>query len=509
MKLFSASQIREIDASTISELGISSVALMERAAQACTDRLLSEFSTAHSFYVFCGLGNNGGDGLAIARQLFLAGKSVIVFSLERSAGVSPENLFMQEELKKHCSIEPIILESIQQILDLKSEKAVIIDALLGTGTSRPCEGWIAEIISAINRLCSCVVSIDVPSGMPADFYKSAFPAIKATVTYTFEFPKVAFMLPSAMAYVNRLEILPIGLSKKAIDGISTTYFLTTEQDIISFLKPRDHVAHKGQFGHAQIIAGSKGKSGAAIIAARACLRSGAGLLTVRTTADTATALNVALPEAMTEVVDGDTVDSIEKTDRFSVIGIGPGIGVNAISTQLIRQLLNYYQGRLVVDADAITILAENPTWLNYLPPHSILTPHVKEFSRLVGVMDDPFDRLLAARHFAEKYRVLLILKGAYTAIAMPDGTVHFNSTGNAGLAKGGSGDALTGILTGLLARGYNAPQAALLGVYLHGFAADLLVKEYSIESLLATDVAEKIPYALKSLESLGFVEGVR
>jgi NAD(P)H-hydrate epimerase len=509
MKLFSASQIRDIDAATISELGISSTDLMERAAQACTDRLLKEYGTISSFFIFCGNGNNGGDGLAISRQLHLAGKSVSVFSLDRIDGVSTANSFMYDQLKHTCSITPATLFSAQQILQLNTDGVVIIDALLGTGTSRPTEGIMAEVINAINQLNSCVISIDLPSGMPADFFNSSYPAIRATATYTFQFPKLSCLLPSGASYVNRLELLDIGLSTNVMNGISTRFYYTTPKDLIHFMQPRETAAHKGQFGHAQIIAGSKGKSGAAVIAARACLRSGAGLLTVRTTADTASALNVAIPEAMTEVVADDAVMAIEKTDRFSVIGVGPGIGVSAATTQLMRQLLNYYQGRMVVDADAITILAENPTWLNYLPPHTILTPHVKEFSRLTRVIDDPYERLKAASDFASKYAVIIILKGTHTAIAMPDGTIHFNSSGNSGLAKGGSGDALTGILTGLIARGYNAPQAALLGVYLHGYAADLLIKELSIESILATDVAEKIPYAFKSLESLAFEEGLK
>ena len=509
MKLFTASQIRELDANTLTELHIPSHELMERAAQAFTNQLLKEFESTQEFTLFCGKGNNGGDALAIARQLKAAGKIISVYSVEYTSKSSIDHDYMFDKLKSACQVVPKKITTASECPSLTDARTVIIDGLLGTGTTRPCEGLLAEVIQKINLFNGIKVSIDIPSGMPADTFNTDYLAVQSTVTYTFQFPKLAFMLPVASKHVPRFEILDIGISQQAITRTPSRFFYTTPNDLLPILKHREVASHKGQFGHAQIIAGSKGKSGAAVIAARACLRSGAGLLTVRTTQDTATALNAAIPEAMTEIVQGDFVDNLEKSERYNVIGVGPGLGVNSSTNQLLRQLLNYYKGSLVLDADAITLLADNPTWYHYLPPHTILTPHVKEFSRLIGETLNEQERLIAASNFATKYAVILVLKGLHTAIAMPDGSIHFNSTGNAGLAKGGSGDALTGIITGLLARGYNAPQSALLGVYLHGHAADILAEETSQESILATDVADKIPYAFKSLESFGLSDGLK
>jgi len=504
MKVFVAKQIKQIDADTLQEQKLSSMELMERAAQACTDFIHTHFKDDSAFTIVCGEGNNGGDGLAIARQLRTLGKVVEVVLISYHHRASEDRQLMLQKLEAMPGIQIQVIHSAEQLDLLNSHPSIIIDALLGIGLNRPCEGLLKAVIDWMNGAQTQVLSIDIPSGMPADFPLGNFPAVKANITLTFQFPKLSFLFPSSCSHVPVFHIIDIGLSERAIDQSLTPFYYTVQQDILAFLSPRPKQAHKGNFGHALLLAGSKGKSGAALIAARASLRSGLGMLTVRTTADTAMALNIALPEAMTEIVEGACIDSIEKSERFNAIGVGPGIGIGEGSTQLIKQLINYYRGKMVVDADAINVLAENKTWLTYLPPHTILTPHLKEFSRLVDgnfLELDDFEKLESVIQFAKKYSCIVILKGVYTAVVMPDGHVHFNSTGNAGLAKGGSGDTLTGIITGLLGRGYNSPQSALLGVYLHGAAADEAVKRTGEESLLATEVAESIPFVLHHLMS--------
>jgi NAD(P)H-hydrate epimerase len=260
--------------------------------------------------------------------------------------------------------------------------------------------------------------------------------------------------------------------------------------------------HKGTYGHSLLVAGSQGKSGAAIISAKACMRSGAGLLTVHSNKETLNALLNHLPEAMgSEDRDAEKITEIDP-ERYTAIAFGPGIGTHEDTQTVLKKLLNYYKGKLVIDADGLNILSENKTWLNFLPPGTILTPHPKEFERLVGESENEFERLKILKQFSLKYNCIVVLKGAHSAVAMPDGNVFFNSSGNPSLAKAGSGDGLTGIILGLLSRGYNAPQAAIIGTYIHGYAADLCLKKMSMESVLISDVINQLPKAFRKLEEM-------
>ena len=503
MKILSASQIKEIDKFTVKHEPVNSLDLMERAARACVKRLVKLVDLEEEVFVFCGKGNNGGDGLAISRLLSDQGYNVKTFVIEHAEKFSEDAEQNYTLLKTKF---PARISEIRNLEELKekeiSRDAVIIDALLGTGINRPVEGLLKEVIGHLNSSFQKIISIDMPSGLYADKSSSENEAIvHSSLTLTFQLPKLSFLIPENKNYVPEFEILDIGLHEKGIAAQSSGFYYTTREEIASLLKPRSKFSHKGSFGHALLLAGSKGKSGAAVICARACLRSGAGLLTVHANKETLEAVINHLPEAMTsEDASRDYISEVETPERYNAIGFGPGVGVHTDTQGVLKKILHYFKGKLIIDADGLNILSENKTWLNFLAPGTILTPHPKEFERLTEKHADDFERLKAAKHFSMQYNCILVLKGAHTVITMPDGNVFFNASGNAGLAKGGAGDGLTGIILGLLARGYNAPQAALIGTFIHGYAADLFVKKKSKESLLISDVIEQLPKAFKRLE---------
>jgi ADP-dependent NAD(P)H-hydrate dehydratase / NAD(P)H-hydrate epimerase len=507
MKILSTEQLRELDLFTIEQEPIQSIDLMERAARACVRRLVKLVDVDHEIIIVCGKGNNGGDGLAIARLLNEQGIYAEALLIEYT------KTFSEDARSNYSKLKEQFPERITQIHSLdalkhKTQKSgfdrevLLVDAILGSGTNKPIEGFLEEVVQYLNHHFNKIVSIDLPSGLYADKSSSENKSIiHSSLTLTFQFPKLAFLFSENKNYVPEFEILDIGLHAKGIATTSSNFYYTTKEEITSLLKPRSKFSHKGTYGHALLLAGSKGKSGAAIISAKACLRSGAGLLTLHSNKDTLTALLNNLPEAMSsEDPNRDYISEIEKPELYDAIGFGPGVGLMEETQTALKKILQYYTGKLIIDADGLNILAENKTWLNFLQPGTILTPHPKEFERLTEKPADDFERLKAAKHFSLKYNCILILKGAHSAICMPDGNVFFNSSGNPSLAKGGSGDGLTGIILGLLARGYNAPQSALLGTFIHGFAADLCVHKKSMESLLISDVIEMLPRAFTKLE---------
>jgi hydroxyethylthiazole kinase-like uncharacterized protein yjeF len=504
MKIFNVQQIRACDNFTIETEPIASIDLMERAASACTNYIIKKLPLQSDFIIFCGKGNNGGDGLAIARQLLSRNFSVRVLVVDHSQNESADFKVNSDRLILQF---PGSLEVINKEADLASilfhQSSIVIDALLGTGVNKPAEGILASAINFINGKKKYVVSIDMPSGLYADSANDKNdPIIKASITLTFQFPKFSFLMPQNQNYVPVFSVLDIGLSKKFIDAEPTRNYFITKTDLQPLLKSRSKFSHKGIYGHALLVAGSYGKMGAAVIAAKACLRSGAGLLTVHVPKKGVDILQTSLPEAMISVDENETmISALPKLDNYDAIGIGPGIGTEKDTEAVMKQLLNYASENLVIDADALNILSQNKTLLSFLPVATILTPHVKEFDRLTQNHTDDFDRLQSAKDFSVKFNCIVVLKSAFTQIVMPDGNVFFNSNGNAGLAKGGSGDMLTGIILGLLARGYNAPQAALVGVFVHGLAADMCARKMSEESILASDVIEKLPRAFVKMYS--------
>ena len=495
MKILTAAQIRQADQITLERQGIRSFELMQRAASACAVMIRTLYNPGRKMAVVCGGGNNGGDGYCIASDLFRSGYDVAVY--EAVPASSPDCVQAKKRLQELKGIEWITsAEGIRP-------EAVIIDALFGTGLNRPVSGEAAAIIAQINQHYGEVVSIDLPSGMPADPVEdpSAFPIVQATHTLTFQCPKLSMLLPGCGPAAGEVHILDIGLDQAFIDSIQERFTLTDAAEIGKRIRKREKFAHKGNFGHALLIAGSRGKTGAVILAAKACLRSGAGLLTVHLPECGYIPMQTAVPEAMVSVdKDEEVITSLPPLERYSAIGVGPGLGTDKETSEVIRDLLlkinNNNAGlkqqhgiqQLVLDADALNIIATDPGLLKLLPKDSILTPHPGEFRRLAGSWQGDKGMLELAEQFAEKNRCIVVLKGHKTLIT--DGSrTWFNSTGNSGMAKGGSGDVLTGLITGLCASGYSALDAALTGVYFHGKAGDEAAKIKGATSMTAGDIA--------------------
>lgn len=502
MKIFSAQQIKDCDKFTIENEPVSSVDLMERAALACIKYIVKKSSVDDEFAIFCGKGNNGGDGLAIARHLIVRGYVCNVYIVNHQEKYSED---CATNLERLTILKPEVITIIDHEDQLNSvplnKNTVVIDALFGTGLNKPITEICGSVVNFINAIGLKTISIDIPSGLYADKPNEKEDTIvRSSITLSFQFPKLSFLMAQNKYFVPDFEILDIELSKTFISKENTPFYFITKSDLQPILKYRNKFSHKGSFGHALLLCGTYGKMGAAVIAAKACLRSGAGLLTVHVPSKGVNIIQNSIPEAMVSADSNENfITELPNIDKIAAVGVGPGLGTESETEIAIKKLLNYSAAPIVFDADAINILASNKTWLSFLPANSILTPHVKEFDRLTENHQDDFERLNSAKHFSLKHNCILILKGTYTLIAMPDGNCFFNSTGNAGLAKGGSGDTLTGIITGLIARGYTPPQASLLGVFVHGLAADLCLKKINIESLLATDVIAKLPKAFEKL----------
>ncbi len=501
MKILTAEQIRQADAYTIAHEPITSIELMERAARTFTKWFERQFPHKdRPVVVFCGPGNNGGDGLAIARMLIREFYDVKTWVLEISPKKSEDFRINYKNLKKQR--RPLLTLKKDDPFPQVPKGAIVIDAIFGSGLNRPVEDYWARFIHWLNTQPVTRVSVDIPSGLFADAPTTGV-AVKADFTFTFEAPKLAFLFPENNEYVGNWTCESIQLDADFIAGLETPWHFVTQEMVQSMLRKRRKYAHKGTFGHALLVAGSYGKVGAAILAARACLRSGAGLVTIHAPRCAYQILQIAFPEAMVMVDEGERFISQTHFDfsRFSAVGIGPGLGTDTATSLALRAMLTQASHPLVLDADALNLLARNPDFWQNVPQNSILTPHPKEFERLFGKTSDSFERNALQREMAQKHQVFIVLKGAYTCTATPQGTCYFNATGNPGMATGGSGDVLTGMLTGLLAQGYSPFETCLLGVYLHGLAGDLAAEELQQEALLASDIITHIGRAFLKLRS--------
>ncbi|MBC5993879.1 NAD(P)H-hydrate dehydratase [Pontibacter cellulosilyticus] len=501
MKILTAAQTREADAYTIKAEGISSADLMERAAKAFTTWFENKFQPTKEVLVFCGPGNNGGDGLVVARLLHQRNYPVRVFTVGASEKASSDfktNLKLLPDELKHFHIEEA-----NQVPDL-NEDLNVIDALFGTGLNRPVTGIFADVIEKLNSSAACITSIDIPSGLFSDSqtpYEGAI--IKADYTISFELPKLAFLLPQHEEYIGEWHVIPIGLSEQFISETETNLYYTTYRDIHYKLKPRKKFSHKGTFGHTLLLCGGFGKMGAAVLAARACLRSGVGLLTLQVPSAGYTVLQTAVPEAMT-LADKSRKHLSElpqDINKYNAIGVGPGLGTERITKTAIGQLLATSSHPLIIDADAINLIGSSDKLKAQLPKNRVIfTPHPKEFERLVGKSNNDYDRLRDMLEFCAEYGCYVVLKGSNTAIGTPEGKLYFNSTGNAGMATGGTGDVLTGIITALVAQHYTLEDACLLGVYVHGLAGDLASSKVGDIAMTASDVIDHLPQAFLHLQ---------
>lgn len=502
-KILDSEQIKLLDAASIEKQKITSFQLMERAATAIVDCFYSNLpvlSKKMDFVVFCGMGNNGGDGLAIARLLVNKGKNVQVFILKHKEQASSDFEKNFQILKK---MELSIQLLNEKLFDFHlPENCIVIDCLFGIGLSRPISGFMKEIIQKINDGDNIVLAIDSPSGLYAeDNSRNDLKAVvKADFTFTIGLPKLSFFFPSNHDYVGHWFIVPLGLDADFIYRADSKYFYLEEKDIVSYLKTRPAFSHKGRFGHSLIIAGSYGKIGAAVLSAKACLRTGVGLLTAAVPKCGYEIMQTSVPEAMvTCSKDKFVLEDIEVSDKYNCVAIGPGIGTSASAELLLMDILKESSKPVILDADALNIVARKPKLLAFIPENSILSPHPGEFERLVGSWKNDYHRLDLLIEFASKYSLFVILKGKYSTLACPSGEIFFNSTGNAGMATAGSGDVLTGILCSLLSQGYTPKIAAIFGMFLHGLAGDMASAEKSQASLIAGDIIEAIPKVYKRL----------
>lgn len=500
MKIFSTEQIRQADQYTIKNEPIASVDLMERAAQELFYWIQANcYSLSGEMRIYCGPGNNGGDGLALSRMLINSGYQVTTYLLQFGQNFSEDYLINLDKLKQNKAILVELTEE-TELPEIKDED-IVVDAIFGSGLSKEPTGLPEKVISHINRSNALKIAIDIPSGLFADKYtESRDSIIRADHTLSFQFPKLAFLLPENDSFVGDWEILDIGLHHDFINNVATRHFYMIRRDIAPMRKPREKYTHKGTYGHALIVAGGYGKMGAAILSTRAAIRSGVGLVHAHTPRWGAAIMQAACPEAMLSLDRYEYyLSEMPKLDGYTAIGAGPGLGVEEQTQKAIKLIIQETQVPLVLDADALNILSLNKTWIPFLPKNTILTPHPKEFERLAGGWKNDFDRLEKLKAMATKHGIYIVLKGANTAVAFPDGSVYFNSTGNPGMATGGSGDVLTGLITGLLAQGYSPGQAAVVGVYIHGLAGDLAARKLSMEALSASDLIDNLGKAFKKL----------
>ena len=501
MKIFTTKQIAEIDQYTIKNEPISDIDLMERASLQITNWVIKHISNEKKLMIFAGSGNNGGDALAVARQLaeydYLCDVFLISFGKELNG--SPAINWSRLEEQGKVKLSKIEEES---AIPTIPHDAVVLDGIFGSGLNRKLDGIPSTIASEINNSGAFVLSIDIPTGLLGEdnSHNDLGLAVKADKTLTFQFPKLSFFFPEHDEILGDWEVLPIGLHPNAIKSFETPYRFINEKLASSLIKKREKFAHKGTFGHALLIAGSYGKMGAAILASRACLRAGAGLLTTHIPHSGYPIIQVAIPEAMCSIDASDLMfTEFPDLDLFSAVGIGPGLGTKPNSQRGLKELLLAKPEKIVLDADALNILAQHPEWMEKLPENSILTPHPKEFERLAGETNDSWTRMQLQREFSMKYKVIIILKGAHTCISLPNGEICFNTTGNPGMATAGSGDVLTGIILGLLSQKYSPKQAALLSVYLHGLSGDIAEKQVGQEALIAGNIIENMGNAFLQL----------
>lgn len=497
MKILSAAQIKLCDEATISSEKMSSIDLMERAATACTNWLMQFFSPNTPLIVLCGCGNNGGDGLAIARILYQKGYSVKAYLLSIDEKKSNDCSFNYQRAVALGIVE--IIEKDNFLSNLPTN-IIIIDAIFGIGLNRPLNEWIGRFIQRINELYNIKIAIDIPSGLSADYIpQKDDPIFHADYTLTFEMKKRTMFHPEAAMHCGNIDIINIGLNKSFIQNTPTIYQTIEKKLIKEIIKPRNPFGHKGAFGNAMLIAGSHGMNGAAVLASKACLKSGVGKLTTLIPECGYSILQTSVPEAMCLVNGDHQIQHFKNWEKADAIGIGPGLGTSEKTLAALSQFLEQYKKPIVIDADALNLISRKKELLHLIPKGSILTPHVKEFERLFGSSNDSMARLELARMQAMKLNCVIVLKGKHSVVISPEGECWYNTTGNNGMATAGSGDVLTGMITSFLAQGYQSLQAALLGVFIHGMSGDLALQTETEETLLASDIINNLNQAFKSI----------
>lgn len=494
MKLFSAEQIRQWDQYTIQNEPVASIDLMERAAARCCDWIIAKFPDHQKYSVFCGPGNNGGDGLAIARMLIRQNKTVSVFILGHT-GINSADFITNLARLQACTTQIELLEEENRFTPIAAP-AMVIDALFGYGLNRPLEGLAGKLVAHINRSGAPVIAIDMPSGLFADKSSLGNTIIQSTFTLTFQQLKLAFLLPENAKYTGSIQVLDIGLARQYYEDTNAGFEIIEEPAIRPGISPRPPFSHKGTYGSVALIAGSHGMMGAAVLGARACMRSGAGKLTCYIPGCGYQIMQTTVPEAMCITgINKNHLSAVSFRNDYQAYAIGPGMGQDKSGLAVLETVLDKNPSRLIIDADGLNLLSTQPELYRKLPQNTILTPHPKEFEKLFGTAVNDFHRLQLALEKARALQVFIVLKGRYTFIATPEGKGYFNPTGNPGMATAGSGDVLTGILLGLYAQNANTEQVVLTGVFLHGMAGDIASEAMGEASLIAGDLIRFLPEA--------------
>ena len=507
MKILNAQQIKEVDQCSIQKQKISSWELMERASAVFVDALCRYLTSSTKVHIFCGKGNNGGDGLAIARMLADRHFSVSVFIVQHTNKASEDFLINYEKIKTHSRID--CRKEVFQYADIDGEikdDVICIDALLGSGINKAASGLLEACICHINKRYKTIYSVDMPSGLFIDKENGPHDAVvKSTRTFTFQLPKLSFFFPENAKFVGDWEVLDIGLSEECIQQHTTSYFTIDSSFVASLYIPRKKVSAKWDYGHCLVIAGSWAMPGAAVMCVGSALRSGCGLVTIHSVEKVVDKVSQYYPECLLSVESNST--NIQKIPgnikRYTSIAFGCGMGYTEDTHMALHTLLQTAEEqKLIIDADGLNVLAQHPEWIDQLPPYrTILTPHIKEFDRLFGNHSTHYQRLQTAIQVAIRKKIVVVLKSAYTAVILPSGYVYFATLANSGLAKGGSGDVLTGLIAGLCARGYQIENAALLAVYLHAYAGLMAAQHTHSECVLPTDVIAFLPHAFKLVEN--------
>ena len=503
MKIFSKEQIYEGDKLTAEKQNITSTELMERAGIQIFNWLHFRMQGAQvPIHVFCGIGNNGGDGLVVARHLITHGYNVKTYVVNYSVKRSKDFLVNYDRIKETTKKWPILLGPDDEfpVIELQD---IIIDAVFGIGFNRPAADWVVKLFQHFRASKAYTLAIDIPSGLLTDEVpENENNVVWAGYTLSFQSPKLVFFLPETAKYSVQWEVLDIGIDRDYLVDTPTEVDLIGKQEVLLMYKPRDKFSHKGNFGHALIIGGSYGKIGAVILASKGALSSGAGLITAYMPKCGYIPLQTAFPEAMVITDESENyISNITFNIEPTVIGIGVGMEIEKQTLLAFDNFLKQNKAPLVIDADGINCLSKNKELLKLLPKNTVLTPHPKELERLIGKWKDDFDKLKKMKAFAKKYQIIIVLKGANSLIVAED-KLYVNSTGNPGLATAGTGDVLTGIITGLIAQGYDPLAASIFGVYLHGKAADIAVDDLGYQSLIASHIIEALGEAYIDLFKL-------
>ena len=492
MKIFSAAQLYKAEHITTEKQDISAIDLMERAAGQIYQWFHERLQGAQiPIHIFCGIGNNGGDGLALARMLVNSGYNVHVYVANFTDKRSKCFLINYDRYKSITKKWPVLMRSSDDFPTINPDD-IIVDCLFGIGLNRAPEGWVKELIQYINQQKVYKLSVDIPSGLSAN---SAIYDPEAIVmsdhVLTFQAPKLAFFLPQSAPYIRFWQALEIGFDPMFIQSEPPLAQLIAKPQAQQFYKQREKFSHKGNYGHCLLVGGSQGKMGAMVLSTRAALKAGSGLATAFIPSHGNSILQTAVPEAMTVLNDEENLTKFELDFEPTGMAVGMGMGTTTVSQNLLETILKKATSALLLDADAINSIATNKKLQKLLPENTVLTPHEGELKRLVGAWKDDFEKIAKAQAFSKKHKVIILIKGA-NSITVSGDQLYINTTGNPGMATAGSGDVLSGMIAGLMAQGYDPLLATVFGVYLHGSAGNIATGALGFDALTASDINNHI-----------------